>query len=355
MPEAPTGSSFEADLRALREERGLSVADIERATRVPADVVRRFEDGALMQDPDYSAVYLRAFVKAYAEALDLSTARVNAAFEASRQGTYQGTLAPAGSAPEATDAPTEASQSPNPATALASPPPTRPPTPRSASAPGRPPSGPTGGPTPSGTTSATPMVEALAAQPRPDKPSAPTPPPRRSSAPSSLGSTNQSWGLIVGIAAMSVLALCVVFWLIFREPGPDLEPVASAPVADTTAAPDSAAAAPTPAIPPAPQVGDSVRVTLVAADGPLQNFRMQASPDIRRPYWVEQGGELTFTSPTEVIVWGNETAGGWRVDEGARIRIAGLTYAPANGAVQRLTRARAQAVVDSLHQAQYGE
>ncbi|MEM6784264.1 MAG: helix-turn-helix domain-containing protein [Bacteroidota bacterium] len=360
MPEAPSGSSFEADLRALREERGRSIADIERATRVPADVVRRFEDGALMQDPDYSAVYLRAFVKAYAEALDLSTSRVNAAFESARQGTYQGTLAPqpepspvedlrpaeerASGEPDASPAaPTSdpvAATTPQPQSAAA-PPDVAPPTTSSEQA------------SDAEASESAPMVKALNTTQRLERTSSASPPPRRSSAPASLTNTNQSWGLILGIAAMSVLALSVVFWMIFSDPGPDLEPVASATVADTVAVQDTTAIPAFPVVPPPPQVGDSITITLVAADGPLQNFRMQAAPDIRRPFWIEQGAELTFTSPTEVIVWGNETAGGWRVDPEARVRIEGLTYVPATGAVLRLTRDRAQAVVDSLHRAQY--
>ncbi|MEL7170762.1 MAG: helix-turn-helix domain-containing protein, partial [Bacteroidota bacterium] len=366
MPEVPSGSSFEADLRALREERGLAIADIERATRVPADVVRRFESGALMQDPDYSAVYLRAFVKAYAEALDLSTARVHDAFEASRKGAYQGALAPTHVADEVepgTEANTGASDatSANAATANATADDsaadgatvedakTTTPTRTEKGATSQPSASPVESdekgarssdtpPTPTATSASestsraaetAPMVEALATKPAPDTSPASPPPPRRSSPPSTLSSSNQSWGLVVGIAVLSVLALSVVFWLIFRNPTPDLEPVAAAPVVDTTAVPDSSAA-PRPARPPAPQVGDSIRVTLIAAEGPLQNFRVQASPDIRRPYWVEQGSEVTFTSLTEVVVWGNETASGWRIDSEALLRIEGLTYAPAN-------------------------
>ncbi|MEL6445002.1 MAG: helix-turn-helix domain-containing protein [Bacteroidota bacterium] len=389
MPEVPSGSSFEADLRALREERGLSIADIERATRVPADVVRRFESGVLMQDPDYSAVYLRAFVKAYAEALDLSTARVHEAFEASRKGAYAGTLAPTHEADEieaATEANTDASAATadtatadtatadtataDTAKTTVSTPTKKGAAPHTSASPASPVETDKRGarssdtlPTPAATSASestsraaetAPMVEALATKPAPDTATATPQPPRRGSAPSTLSSSNQSWGLVVGIAVLSVLALSVVFWLIFRNPTPDLEPVAAAPVVDTTAVPDSAAAA-RPARPPTPQVGDSIRVTLIAAEGPLQNFRVQATPDIRRPYWVEQGSEVTFTSLTEVVVWGNETASGWRIDSEAQLRIEGLTYAPADGAVQRFTRARAQAVVDSLHRAQHGD
>ncbi|MEM8557532.1 MAG: helix-turn-helix domain-containing protein [Bacteroidota bacterium] len=370
MPEVPGGSSFEADLRAIREDRGLTPGDIERATRVPADVVRRFEDGALMRDPDFSAVYLRAFVKAYAEALDLSAPRTNAAFDAARAGTYRGELR----TELATDPETGADAPPTAGTESASQPaaPSRPPSKPTASKPAAsPPTSPKQGaakregpskpnPVSAGKGAAAeppereppPAVEALARE-APKERAAPPPSdlPRRS-APARLTAPERSWGLIIGIAVFSVAALAVVFALIFRQPGPDLEPVAQPVAADTTAA-DTTVAAAQPVVPPAPQIGDTVRVTVIAADGPLQNFRVQASPDVRRPYWMEQGAEQTFASPTEVIVWGNETASGYRIDSEARLRIAGLTWTPAEGAVQRLTRARAQAVVDSLHQAQY--
>jgi cytoskeletal protein RodZ len=385
MPEAPSGSSFEADLRALREDRGLSISDIERATRVPADVVRRFEDGALMRDPDYSVVYLRAFVKAYAEALDLSTSRTNAAFDAARQGTYGGELR---TELDETEAPAEASESPDLPPPAQTPPASTKESPSkqaasskstasksaaskaSASKPAPsseaaatkskkeasdPPKTAKEAPPETPASSAAPAVAALSqAEPKERKAHTPTPPPRRSGTPSRVGTTERrSWGLLVGIAALSFVALAVVFFLIFRDPGPDLEPVSTTTATDTTATSDSTAAAPQTTAPPAPQVGDTIRVTVIAADGPLRDFRVQESPDVRRPYWMEQGTEETFTSTEEVVVWGIETADGWGIDPEARLRIEGLTWTP-SGQVVRLDRARAQAVVDSLHRAQYG-
>ena len=72
MSDAPRpGSSFEADLLALRTERGLSVDRLQQETRIPSEIIERFEQGALFDDAFYNEVYLRAFLKTYAKALGL--------------------------------------------------------------------------------------------------------------------------------------------------------------------------------------------------------------------------------------------------------------------------------------------
>ena len=64
----PSGT-FEADLRATREARGLSLDDIQQQTRIPVDVLRRFEAGDLVGDPTFNQVYLKAFLQSYAKAV----------------------------------------------------------------------------------------------------------------------------------------------------------------------------------------------------------------------------------------------------------------------------------------------
>jgi hypothetical protein len=74
-------------------------------------------------------------------------------------------------------------------------------------------------------------------------------------------------------------------------------------------------------------------------------------PDVRRPYWMEQGEEQTFESETEVVVWGVERGDGFAIPEAARVRLQGYAWNPA-GSVVRVDRERGQALLDSLHRAQ---
>src|SRR5690606_24907485 len=71
IPSAMSASSFEADLRAEREAAGVSIEQIQHETRIPADVIQRFEAGKLMNDPAFNEVYLKAFLRAYAGAIGL--------------------------------------------------------------------------------------------------------------------------------------------------------------------------------------------------------------------------------------------------------------------------------------------
>jgi hypothetical protein len=58
-----------ARLRAQREARALSVADVVRLTKIPEKTLRHLEDGSFEQLP--AAVFVRGFVKSYCRAVGL--------------------------------------------------------------------------------------------------------------------------------------------------------------------------------------------------------------------------------------------------------------------------------------------
>lgn len=87
------GKRFSADLRQIREERGISIDEIHDDTRIARTLIKSFEEGRLYDHPTYNRVYLRSFVQAYAEAVDISPAAALAGLDAALDGSYEHDLA----------------------------------------------------------------------------------------------------------------------------------------------------------------------------------------------------------------------------------------------------------------------
>lgn len=340
-PPAPGGPTFEQHLKAIRERRGVSLEALQTETRLPEDILVRFEDGQLLGDGRYNEVYVKTLLRAYADAVGIPLPDVMEGYEAHRGGRYDGSLARhLGEEPSAPAAPPEPEPEPEP-----------PPTPPPASG-------------------VAPAVAALSG-------SGPKPPPKPKAAPTRpnehfekarvrteeqerrpVQPIDRSWGLVIGGAVTALIIIAGVLYLLFRDTAPELEPDEDALVAVDTAAVETPVADTAAAAEPAP-VGDAPRlqlpiaVTVAAAGGPLQNFRVQAEPDVRRPYWMEEGTSQTFTSPTAVIVWGTESGGSYSIPSEARLQLQGYEWSPR--AVQRIDAARGQAILDSLHRAGAGQ
>ncbi|MDX1420813.1 MAG: helix-turn-helix transcriptional regulator [Rubricoccaceae bacterium] len=352
--------SLEADLRAAREAAGVSVDEIQQETRIPADVVQRFEAGKLLNDPAFNDVYIKAFLRAYARAVGLSPGDVSEAYSATRAGTYRG-LGVAPQAPAAVSAedagapdlaPEEGAEAVRESPGL--PEDDAPePTPEETEAPPPKP--------PAATEGTAPAVAALAQAPEPEPKPRPAAPPPEPSARSRVGmpaarsagrSLDRSWGTIIGATVVVVLVVAGVLWLLLRDPAPEPASV-SGVEADTVGAEGAPPADTLDASPPAPAEGPPlalpIRVTVLAGGDGLQAFRTTEIPDARRPYWVEPGNELTFESDEGVILWG-EGAEGMDPSE-VTIRWQGFEWAPQPGEVLRITPANGQRLLDSLQTA----
>jgi cytoskeletal protein RodZ len=70
-------------LRALREKKRMSVAEVSRATRVPIVSVERIEADRFDELP--GEVFVRGFLRAYARAVDVAPDEVLAKYTASRR------------------------------------------------------------------------------------------------------------------------------------------------------------------------------------------------------------------------------------------------------------------------------
>jgi cytoskeletal protein RodZ len=77
------GETLGASLRRRREDRGMSVAELSRVTRIPLASLDAIEDDRFDELP--GEVFVRGFLKAYAQAVGLVPADVLARYTSSRR------------------------------------------------------------------------------------------------------------------------------------------------------------------------------------------------------------------------------------------------------------------------------
>jgi transcriptional regulator with XRE-family HTH domain len=87
------GHRFSEDLRRIREDRNVSLDEIHDETRIARTLIESFEEGELYDHPTYNRVYLRSFVKAYAEAVDISREVALEGLDDALEGIYDRELA----------------------------------------------------------------------------------------------------------------------------------------------------------------------------------------------------------------------------------------------------------------------
>ena len=84
---------FLRDLSLLRKEKQVSPEEIRAVTKVHPHIIAEFEETGLNAHPLFNDVYVRAFVRSYAQTIDLSPDSVVALFDRAKEGTYNRELA----------------------------------------------------------------------------------------------------------------------------------------------------------------------------------------------------------------------------------------------------------------------
>lgn len=357
----PSGTTFETDLRAIREAKGLSLSDIQQQTRIPVDVLRRFEEGELVADPTYNEVYLKAFLQSYAKAVGMAPSKVIAAYGEQKAGAYNGGLHPESAPADSSPASPERS-APEPE---ASPESTAPragvPTPEPPARESRPPD-----PTPqadepeppkSAASSAPPAVQALQKNPPSDTRSAPKEPAKtlaqarvnRPAVPSARRSFDKNWTTILALFALVVVALGLAFYfLIWAGDESDADPAedtvavgvdAETPVDIDSSGIGAGAAA------GGPQLQFPLQAVVTAGGDGLQSFRVTTDDGDRRPYWIEVGVSETFEADSVLILWGEDPTQDFSE---ATVEIQGQRFTPQSGQPLRIDRQSGQRLLDSL-------
>ena len=335
----PSGSRFETDLQAVRAARGLSLSQIQQQTRIPVDVLRRFEDGALIGDPTYNQVYLKAFLKSYAKAIGLPSSNVLAAYQAQQGGGYDGSLHP--------DYKRGASSTPAPTGGPAAPAVETTPTPRQEAASG--PEAPAPEPTQRATVPETVSAVRTGPADSPARKAAPAVTSTRVSRPAVPGakrSYDKNWGLIIGLFVGAVAILGAILWFLVFDGGGSSDPdtASASDPGSTTAQIDSVG------LGAGVEAGGKrlqvpIRITVTAGGNGLQNFRVTESPNERLGHWVEPGDSKTFESDSLVVLWGEGADG---VGPEATLELQGERWTPSVGSVLRIDRDRGQRLLDSL-------
>ncbi|GAB5535670.1 MAG: hypothetical protein Rubg2KO_19190 [Rubricoccaceae bacterium] len=307
-----SGSRFETDLQAVRAARGLSLAQIQQETRIPVDVLRRFEEGDLIGDPTYNEVYLKAFLKSYAKAVGTPSASVLKAYQLQQSGGYQGSLHPnykGASSPEPPAAPV--AEEPAPAS-VDLPDPVK-------------------------------AVQEQAQTPRPAAPptSIPTQRVSRPPVPSARHSYDKNWGLIIGLFLGAIVILGGIVWFLMSDwGGASSDDTAEGPSVESVEDGQATQAAAT-----GKRLQIPIRVTVTAGGNGLQNFRVTEAPSERVGRWIEPGASETYESDSLVVIWGEGAEG---VGPEATLELQGERWTPAAGTVVRIDRQSGQRLLDSL-------
>lgn len=88
-----SGKRFGRDMRRIREERNVSVDTIHESTRIAHTLIETFEESGLVDHPAFNRVYLRSFVRSYANAVDVAEEVALDALDAALDGEYTNQLA----------------------------------------------------------------------------------------------------------------------------------------------------------------------------------------------------------------------------------------------------------------------
>lgn len=323
---AEAGRRFAADLREIREARSVTLDDLHDGSKIPRGLLKSFEEDGLFDHPMFNRVYLRSFVRTYAEMVDVSPALALAALDEALEGDYQGRLgseylgrkkpavaaslhpkaaeeppadeppvgkdrpgfekeAVTGAEREALDPDEEAPPAPAKAHEAPSPEPAAPAEAKpEASPPAKEPAPP---PRPASTR------PAEASRPVPERPARQRPVPPEEG----VLSSNKGWLYAAG----GVVLLAALIWGLLQllggeDPQQDLT---ATPVVDSAETP--APAEPEPAPPPI-TVSLPLDVRVISDGAPVQGIRLTVDDDVRRPYWIEANEAMDFTVQNRIVI-----------------------------------------------------
>lgn len=315
---------FLGDLSAIRVKRNVSLEALREATKVYPNVISQFEEDGLKDHPLFNSLYVRAFIRSYANAVDLPVDEVLRAYDDALGGSYKRQLAimhldlpvdevealRAAQAEAEKDEPVFAAEKfqfeeKKQATQR---------TDRAVSSKRRP-------------------AKRSSQSSNREKPAV-TFIPKEAQAPaqsqlsgivedvkesvSSLFEAGKKsplvqWGLLAGGLGLGLFVILQL--LSFQSPASEEDDfpaqtvtpaeVNEAPIAasepDTVASlPAEALEVPQPSVPVV--LGDSIPIFIVADSDKLDPFRLQRDRDLRRPYWLDQGDSLMFYIRDRVII-----------------------------------------------------
>ena len=85
--------SFLADLVEIRKKNGITLDDIRVRTKVYPHIIAQFEENGLNKHPLFNVLYLKAFVRSYADVVGISPGIAARSYEDALGGKYDRRLA----------------------------------------------------------------------------------------------------------------------------------------------------------------------------------------------------------------------------------------------------------------------
>ena len=310
-----SGTRLARDMRRIREARHLTVHDLHEETKIPQGLIEAFEESALFDHPQFNRVYLRSFVRTYAQVVGIEADSALTALEEALANLYVGSLAVEylGEAPEIEVAAEPPASEPEEAVASdledASEPkrktrdrsPAKRPKPRKSSAKEEPRS-PTLLSTTADTAAGYERVQEEAAEEEDwtsqSPPGGVKTPVRSRRDFRSRGRLNKGW--LIG--AVVIVTVAAAIWGLTSLVGESEEGRApTQPAADTVATEDTLRRTPVNTL-PAPPLGDSLNVQIIAANDKVDPIRITIDDDLRRPYWLNLGDSMSFRPTNRIVV-----------------------------------------------------
>lgn len=80
------------DLASIREHKGYTIEDIQKATKIPLSTLKSIEDGSIFMKSDEITTYIRSFVRTYARAMKLDDSKVLRALDQEELSNYNNLL-----------------------------------------------------------------------------------------------------------------------------------------------------------------------------------------------------------------------------------------------------------------------
>lgn len=329
MPqEAETGRRLARDMRRIREAHNLTVDDIHDETKIPVSLIQAFENTGLFDHPQFNRVYLRSFMRTYAQVVGIEAEVALDALEEALAGRYAGSLAAeyldeqpdaegvssepaAEEGDEITKKPTEPTDEETWAPREEEARDHRRPSEDEATREEREP------PIVSTTADAAGSSQAERDEEEADEDwSSQSPPsgskaaaaaarPARSRTRSSYkGADRRGVDRRWIIAGAMIVVVGVIVWILVSMLG-DGEPTATEPIAaaDTAQVEDTTQTQEplTPAI-DLPAIGDSIDIHIIASEDAVDPIRVTVDDDLRRPYWIDQGDSMAFHPANRIVI-----------------------------------------------------
>ncbi len=364
LQEAEAGKRLARDMRRIREARNLTVDDLHHETKIPLGLIQAFEDTGLFDHPQFNRVYLRSFMRTYAQVVGVDADLALEALEEALAGRYSDALAAEylgeGAETAASDAEVaeggEATESGDDAAKVGERPSPEADDPSRADFKEPTEDAPEGESLPGATEMGSgiphdfdeelripPLVsttgEVAAGEERrlreeddsvvgeseseeqtydADWASQSPPPGRRSSAAiaahrpiersrTRTGRADIAPGAGRGwlVAAGIIVVAAAVIWLMIStlDGEPDVQAEESMAAADTTQVEDTVDTQPISVAPiELPEIGDTLNIFIIAAHDAVDPIRVTVDDDLRRPYWIDHGDSLGFRAANRIVI-----------------------------------------------------